>query len=103
MLVGGKKMGGDGLVAWSWEGATSLTPHHLLPRLSEDRGRARVRGGVFERVHREYTCICVHAPVSVSGWVGEWNGRWTGHTPGTEASMLVKEYPPSPTFLTPAT
>ena len=61
-----------GLVAWSGEGgATSLTPHHLLPRLSEDRGRARVRGGVCERVRGEHTCICVHAPVSVSvgGWV----------------------------------
>lgn len=45
------------LVAWSWEGnvvcvcvcarirgATGLTPHHLLPRLSEDRGRARSVG-----------------------------------------------------------
>lgn len=51
----GKKIGGDGLVAWIGEvgGATSLTPHHLLPRLSEDKGRARVRGGVCERVHRE--------------------------------------------------
>lgn len=48
VLVGGKKIGGDGLVDCSGEvGATSLTPHHLLPRLSEDRGRARVQGGVF--------------------------------------------------------
>lgn len=51
----GEKIGGDGLVAWSGGvgGATSLTPHHLLPRLSEDRGRARVWGGVFERVHEK--------------------------------------------------
>ena len=99
-------------MAWSGEGegATRLTPHHLLPRLSEDRGRARVRGGVCERVHggkkphvylHARTCLCV------SGWVGEWNGRWTGHTPGTGSFTVshphVEECPPSPTFLTPAT
>lgn len=63
-------------MAWSGEGATSLTPHHLLPRLSEDRGMARVQGGVCERMHRKHTRICVHAPVSVSmgGWVGAWLG-----------------------------
>lgn len=65
---------GYGLVAWSGEGATSLTLHHLLPRLSEDRGMARVQGGVRERMHRKHTRISVHAPVSVSmgGWVAGW-------------------------------
>lgn len=36
-----------GVMGW-WLGvgreATSRTPHHLLPRLSEDRGRARSVG-----------------------------------------------------------
>lgn len=88
-----KKLGGDGLVAWSGEGegATRLTPHHLLPRLSEDRGRARVRGGVCERVHGEkHTCICVHAPVcvSVGGWVsGMADGQGILLAPA--ASLLV--------------
>lgn len=61
-----------GLVAWSWKGGGyKPTPHHLLPRLSEDRGRARAWGGVWERVHKKHTCICAHAPVGVSvgGWV----------------------------------
>lgn len=55
MGVKNKKKLKKGLVAWSREGnvvcvcvckrgATSLTPHHLLPRLSEDRGRARSVG-----------------------------------------------------------
>lgn len=50
VFTGVKKIRGDGLVAWRGEvvvvvgGTTSLTPHHLLPGLSEDRGRARSVG-----------------------------------------------------------
>lgn len=59
VFTGVKKIRGDGLVAWRGEvvavavvavevavggGTTSLTPHHLLPGLSQDRGRARSVG-----------------------------------------------------------
>lgn len=68
----GGGVSGDGLVAWSWEGAPSLTPHHLLPRLSEDRGMVRVQGGVSERVRREYTRISARTHLLVCQWVGGW-------------------------------
>lgn len=42
--AGGLELGGECGVCVCVRGATSLTPHHLLPRLSEDRGRARSVG-----------------------------------------------------------
>lgn len=45
--AGGLDLGGECGVCASvckGRGPTSLTPHHLLPRLSEDRGRARSVG-----------------------------------------------------------
>lgn len=63
------KTGVDGVVAWSGErGAT--TPHHLLPRLSEDRARARVRAGVSEHVHQIHTRVSACTHLLLSRWVG---------------------------------
>lgn len=68
-VCGGAKTGVDGVVAWSGErGAT--TPHHLLPRLSEDRARARVRAGVSEHVHQIHTRVSACTHLLLSRWVG---------------------------------